>query len=588
MAKIYSSNPRIDSVLSDSQQPTAPVLSWSTSTTVGSAVSLTYSFLTSAPATVPADNFQPFTSAIQALVPAAMAEFSDVANITITSVASGGNLELGTVDFGGTLAGFQSGLAQLGFTIIGNPVTNTYITNSDVWLTNRFPFILDLNEGSKGYVTLLHEVGHGLGLEHTFANMLPPTGTDDNRYSIMSYTDHPGMSTEATSLMLYDIAALQYLYGANMTTRRGDTVYSWDTDTSKIETIWDAGGNDTFDASNQSRNVVIDLNDGAFSSIGSNGSGGDASQNIAIAYNAVIENAVGGSGDDTLTGNASANILIGKAGADMLDGGGGADTASYEGSSAGVSVNLLTGTASGGDAAGDTLSNIESLKGSDHNDVLTGTSTNNALRGEGGNDILRPYQGGDFIDGGAGIDILDYSYTGVALNINMATKSGPRVEGYTGPGGYSQTVYNIEFIRATAGDDYIRSDINLALTVYGYGGNDIMIGFNGKDRLIGGTGDDRISGGVNNDLIYGEAGADTFYAINMMGRDEVMDWEDGVDKLDMRSTSGAKSFADINVSNGSKGAFVWWDADANGGGAANGFWLVGQPTSVVDATDFIF
>jgi Ca2+-binding RTX toxin-like protein len=128
----------------------------------------------------------------------------------------------------------------------------------------------------------------------------------------------------------------------------------------------------------------------------------------------------GGDGDDTIDGGSGVDILIGGAGADDLDGGSGSDdTASYVGSSAGVNVSLTTGSGSGGDAAGDTLSDIENLIGSDYNDTLTGNSTgggantldgglgDDTLSGEGGHDVLNGGAGNDSMDGGSGNDTLD-------------------------------------------------------------------------------------------------------------------------------------------------------------------------------------
>ena len=68
--------------------------------------------------------------------------------------------------------------------------------------------------------------------------------------------------------MLYDIAAIQYLYGANTNTRSGNDTYTFDADKPFIKTIWDGGGTDTIDASNQQYQAIIDLREGHFSSIG--------------------------------------------------------------------------------------------------------------------------------------------------------------------------------------------------------------------------------------------------------------------------------------------------------------------------------
>ncbi len=107
---------------------------------------------------------------------------------------------------------------------------------------------------------------------------------------------------------------------------------------------------------------------------------------------------------DTLTGDTGANVLEGGGGADILDGGAGTDTASYAGSSAGVTVDLGAGTASGGDAQGDVLSNIENLTGSAYADTLTGDTGANVLDGGAGDDTLYGGAGDDSLRGGLGDD----------------------------------------------------------------------------------------------------------------------------------------------------------------------------------------
>lgn len=103
----------------------------------------------------------------------------------------------------------------------------------------------------------------------------------------------------------------------------------------------------------------------------------------------------GGDGDDNIVGGNGDDLIVGGDGADILDGGAGIDTASYAGSDSGVDVNLSTGLGSGGHAEGDTLSGIENLIGTHHNDTLTGNSGTNVLTGGAGNDVL---------DGGSGSD----------------------------------------------------------------------------------------------------------------------------------------------------------------------------------------
>ena len=122
----------------------------------------------------------------------------------------------------------------------------------------------------------------------------------------------------------------------------------------------------------------------------------------------------GGSGNDTLGGAGGYDVLEGGAGADVLRGGEAADRAAYTASSEGVTVNLATGKASGGDAEStrdgvtsyDTLESIRDLEGSEYGDTLTGNGENNWLIGRAGNDTLAGGGGNDELDGGVGADTL--------------------------------------------------------------------------------------------------------------------------------------------------------------------------------------
>ena len=117
----------------------------------------------------------------------------------------------------------------------------------------------------------------------------------------------------------------------------------------------------------------------------------------------------GGSGNDIIHAGAGQDILRGGLGADMLDGGEGRDTADYRASAIGVTVDLLSGIAAGGDATGDVLISIEDLRGSACEDVLGGDDNSNTLTGLDGNDVLTGYGGNDTLNGGSGTDTAIYS-----------------------------------------------------------------------------------------------------------------------------------------------------------------------------------
>jgi serralysin len=197
------------------------------------------------------------------------------------------------------------------------------------------------------FMILIHEIGHALGLEHPGDYNANPNFVityeaaaayiqDSRQYSVMSYfeSENTGARTRghyADTPLLHDIIALQDLYGANTTTRTGDTVYGFNSNADRsafclensqdkpIFCIWDAGGDDTLDLSGFRDKQMINLNPGTFSSAGG------LTLNISIAPGVIIENAVGGSGRDRILGNDADNVLDGGAGNDRLKGGAGDD-----------------------------------------------------------------------------------------------------------------------------------------------------------------------------------------------------------------------------------------------------------------------
>ncbi|NKD45804.1 matrixin family metalloprotease [Haematospirillum jordaniae] len=202
----------------------------------------------------------------------------------------------------------------------------------------------DGSPGSQLHLTAMHEIGHTLGLKHTHdeseidKDNFPVTQEYDSvAYSVMSYKpmiggeDTGGFKSTPLTYMLNDMAALQYLYGKNMTTRTGDNRYDFAGKTYVYETIWDAGGNDTVSWSGRDTSANIDLTPGTLSFFGGVDTKSDPaawdkdSGILGIAYDTHIENAEGGNGHDILRGNDGNNLLQGGRGNDLLEGRGGAD-----------------------------------------------------------------------------------------------------------------------------------------------------------------------------------------------------------------------------------------------------------------------
>lgn len=249
------------------------------------------------------------------------------------------------------------------------------------------------------------------------------------------------------------------------------------------------------------------------------------------------------------------------------------DTASYASSDAGVTVNLATGTGSGGHAQGDTISNFERILGSDHADDLTGNDQNNTisggddadtinggggsdfLRGEDGDDTINGGVGSDTIEGGAGADILDggsapnefsnsLSYqssdSGVTVNLDTGTASGGHAQG--------DTISNFG-------------------QIFGSAFNDDLTGNNSRNFLEGGDG---------NDILTGLGGGDLFYFETDEGADTITDFEAGLadEFIDLSNSGLSWGNLDTNNNNvlddGDDHVSVGADTVIDLGGAAGG------------------
>lgn len=226
----------------------------------------------------------------------------------------------------------------------------------------------------------------------------------------------------------------------------------------------------------------------------------------------------GMAGDDILSGGLGDDQISGGAGADTIDGGAGLDTAIYTGSTLGVTIDLGLGTGLGGDAAGDTLTGIENVIGSDAGDNITGDANNNQLIGNGGGDTLTGLGGDDVLIGGEGNDIL----SGGLGDDDIDGGTG----GDTLDGGDGHDMLNAgdgdDTLIGGLGDDWLIGGAGID-SLDGGAGLDKLIGGDGVDTLTGGAGDDELTGGTGNDILAGGTGADAYVFSLNSGVDTLTD-----------------------------------------------------------------
>jgi serralysin len=434
--------------------------------------------------------------------------------------------------------------------------------NGDIWIHTRY-LGESFDPGTYNYHATLHEIGHAIGLKHPFEGSPTLSAYDNRLYTVMSYTDpanawwfNPQTGQNEyliESPMVYDIQAIQHLYGANTSYQAGDTVYAFDPADPFMKALWDAGGTDTLDFSSFTGACAIDLTPGSYSSLGFTGL--PALKSLGIAFDCTIENATGGSGRDTLLGNAAINRLAGGAGDDLLKGSSGDDW----------------------------------LEGGAGKDTLDGGAGADAMHGGAGNDIYLADSGSDLVveQAGEGADLVkaSVSYALIADVENLTL---------IGTGGI-----------AGSGND-------LANTIVGNKGANTITGLGGADVLKGGGGVDWLQGGAGRDRLYGEAGADSFVFADGEFSGTTSSTCDQI--LDFSRANGDRihlSLVDANAANGAAGndAFkfigttgfhrtpgelryqqisgnTYVQGDTNGDGAAD-FWIRVDGLHVLGVADFV-
>ncbi|MEP2977903.1 MAG: M10 family metallopeptidase [Lentilitoribacter sp.] len=298
--------------------------------------------------------FSALSSTQQSVARTLLDQIEEFTNLTFTEVSA--NSSSSIMKFGET-----SAIS----TALGYFPNNFFEEGGDTWYRSgsyETPVLGNYayNEG------FMHEIGHALGLRHGHDSANNPFGAlatayDSNEFSVMTYRDHVGDGTgdgsenetwgNAQSYMMFDIAALQHMYGADYSSSgnvwSGGSTYTFSTSTGEMfingvgqgtpggnrifRTIWDGHGEDTYDLSNYTTELIIDLRPGEWSTFDTNQladlDGGSRSFNLARGnvanallsgndLGSLIENAIGGSNNDRLIGNIGDNILNGQGGSD--------------------------------------------------------------------------------------------------------------------------------------------------------------------------------------------------------------------------------------------------------------------------------
>lgn len=380
-------------------------------------------------------------------------------------------------------------------------------------------------------------------LEDDAAHGMLPAAHNFTEWSVMRYRPYIGGPLSYTNVagsgnqtcMASDIAALQYIYGGNFTANAGNTAYSWNASTGEMAidgvgqgasatntvygAVWDGGGTDTYDLSGYTTAVTVSLVPGAWSTLAQGQlaylSGGNltirAQGNVSNAFlygndpRSLIENATGGSGNDSLTGNTAANVLDGGAGSDTMAGGTGNDTYVVDSGTDLIVEAVNSGTdvvrAAVSFTLGANVENLILLSGSING---TGNALANTITGTSGDNVLNGGAGADRLVGGDGNDTYVVDSAGDTVVENASEGTDTVISAIT-----YKLLANIENLTLSGTAAINGTGNTLDNTITGNSGVNVLDGGAGNDTLLGGSGNDTYRVDSTGDVVTEASGGGT-------------------------------------------------------------------------------